>query len=123
RSWLARTENLNLQNRPDVAGGTAERTVGMRLNVYSEEIPTDIHFAAPVAELLTKKANSGVIYSAVRMFLHSSDRLHQTPIDDDPPAIASGPPQSAEPREFPAHTFEQWAAMIPHPPPETGPTS
>jgi hypothetical protein len=97
-----------------------ERTVGMRLNVYSEEIPTDIHFAAPVAELLTKKANSGVIYSAVRMFLHSSDRLHQTPMDDDRSAITFWLPQSAERREFLAHTFEQLAVMIRHAPIETG---
>ena len=92
----------------------------MRLNVYSEEIPTDIHFATPVAELLTKKARSGVIYSAVRMFLHSSDRLHQTPMDDDRSAITFWLPQSADRREFLAHTFEQLADMIRHAPTGTG---
>jgi hypothetical protein len=92
----------------------------MRLNVYSEEIPTDIHFAAPVAELLTKRAGSGVIYSAVRMFLHSSDRLHQTPMDDDRSAITFWPPQSADRREFLAHTFEQLADMIRHAPTGAG---
>jgi hypothetical protein len=86
----------------------------MRLNVYAEEIPSDINFADPVAELLTKQARNGTTYEAVRMFLHSSDRLHQTPMDDDRSAITFWLPDSIERREFMAATFERLAAMIRH---------
>ena len=40
----------------------------MRINVYSQELTTGV-------EAVRQKADTGVVYSAVRLYLHSSDKL------------------------------------------------
>ena len=102
----------------------------MRINVYSQELLTDpakseARFADdvqldPVVELLSAGSNTEVTYSAVRMFLHSSDRLHHPPEDDDRSAITFWLPRSADRRERLAQTFEELANLVRCAPPETG---
>ena len=91
----------------------------MRINVYSQELITEAQ-ADPPLEYETKTSNTGVAYSVVRMFLHSSDRLHRPPEDDDRSAIAFWLPASPQRREYLAHSFEVLATMIRDAPPETG---
>lgn len=77
----------------------------MRLNIYSQELLTNPRGGEPltgskryhdVTELVQQKSNTGVVYSAVRLFLHSSERLHHPPQDDDRSALTfwrpPGPP-------------------------------
>lgn len=95
----------------------------MRLNVYSQELITDIDGAPhlKICEPDIKTSNTGVTYSAVRLFLHSSDRLHHPPItDDDRSAITFWLPQSPERREHLASTFEAMAYLVRQAPAETG---
>lgn len=95
----------------------------MRINVYSQELITDPGDAledTPDYELDTKTSNTGLKYSAVRMFLHSSDRLHQPPDDDDRSAITFWLPKSKERREYLAEVFEEMAGLIRLAPLETG---
>jgi hypothetical protein len=66
------------------------------------------------------KADTGVIYSAVRMFLHSPEQLHQTAEDDDRSAITFWLPRSSARREWLADHFELMAYLIRQAPPETG---
>ena len=57
----------------------------MRTNVYSQELITgiDAEEGTIVIEPVQQKADNGIVYSAVRLFLHSSERLHYAPDDDD----------------------------------------
>jgi hypothetical protein len=41
----------------------------MRINVYSQELTSEV-------QLETKESNTGIVYSAVRLMLHSSPMLH-----------------------------------------------
>jgi hypothetical protein len=90
----------------------------MRINVYSQELILD--GGVSILERSEQIANTGVIYSAVRLFLHSSDRLHHPPQDDDRSAITFWLPKSPDRREILAQTFEQMADMVRYAPPETG---
>ena len=102
----------------------------VRLNVYSQELITDAPgpgervttggLPLNVAEGLQQKADTGVIYSAVRMFLHSSDRLHARLGDDDRSAITFWLPKSRRRREVLARTFEALARLVREAPAETG---
>lgn len=92
----------------------------MRINIYSQELITDPDGDVPMYELDTKTSNTGLTYSAVRMFLHSSERLHHPPKDDDRSAITFWLPRSRERREFLAETLEELAALVRSAPPETG---
>lgn len=95
----------------------------MRINVYSQELITDPGDALPEVpdyELDTKTSNTGLTYSAVRMFLHSSDRLHHPPEDDDRSAITFWLPKSRHRREYLAEVFEEMAALVRLAPLETG---
>jgi hypothetical protein len=91
----------------------------MRLNVYSQELITEATELPPM-ELDVKTSNTGLKYSVVRLFLHSSERLHQTNDDDDRSALAFWLPASPERREYLAKCFEQMALMVREAPPETG---
>lgn len=77
----------------------------MRINVYSQELTDEI-------QVEEKVSNTGLIYSAVRMILHSSDRLHHPPEDDDRSAITFWLPKSKERRESLAVTFEAMASAV-----------
>lgn len=90
----------------------------MRINVYSQELILGGELLD--LEVGTKESNTGVSYSYVRQYLHSSDRLHHPPRDDDRSAITWWLPKSAKNREAMAAQFEELAGMIRCAPPETG---
>jgi len=52
----------------------------VRINVYSQELTKEV-------ELVSKKADTGIRYYGVRMYLASPDILHHTEDDDDRSAI------------------------------------
>lgn len=85
----------------------------MRINVYSQELTDETH-------LLAKGSNTGVIYHAIQFMLHSSNKLHHPPEDDDRSAVTFWLPRSVARREALAATFEQAAALVRSAPPETG---
>lgn len=85
----------------------------MRVNVYSQELTGEVN-------LVHKESNTGLIYSAVQMMLHSSEMLHHPPADDDRSAVTFWLPKSKERRDELAQAFEEMAAMVRHAPPETG---
>ena len=86
----------------------------MRVNVYSQELTNEIE----VVE--TQVPDRGIKYSAVRLFLHSSERLHHEPGDDDRSAITFWLPKSHERREEFARALEAMAAAVRTASPETG---
>lgn len=88
----------------------------MRINVYSQEINLD----ARQLESVEQQADTGITYSAVRMFLHSSDRLHDVPGDDDRSAITFWLPKSQIKRQALSNVFHQLANLVDAAPPETG---
>lgn len=101
----------------------------MRINVYSQEMILDVISSEnlygqgnipPTVEHLEKRSNTGALYSAVRMFLHSSGQLHHPPQDDDRSAITWWLPKSPQKRERMAQQFEELAYMIRQEMPETG---
>lgn len=97
----------------------------MRINVYSQELmlDDDVYYESetePTTELVGQESNTGIVYSAVRLFLHSSKRLHHPPEDDDRSAITFWLPKSAQRRERLAKQFERLAQLIRSAPRETG---
>jgi hypothetical protein len=82
----------------------------MRLNVYSQELI--LNDSDRALELVTKTSDTGVVYSGVRMFLHSSDRLHNTADDDDRSAITFWLPKSRDNRRALISLFSQMAYMV-----------
>lgn len=94
----------------------------MRINVYSQEL---IPSKGPHVELLTKVAEDTVdgiplLYSAIRMYLESPERLHYAEGDDDRSGITFWLPKSPGRREQLAGIFEMMAERIRQAPPETG---
>lgn len=85
----------------------------MRINVYSQEL-------TPEAHVIEKESNTGLVYSAVQMMLHSSTMLHHPPADDDRSAVTFWLPRSRERREELADTFRRMADMVLSAKPETG---
>ena len=85
----------------------------MRVNVYSQELTNEV-------ELIRQESNTGVTYSAVRLFLHSSDKLHHPPEDDDRSAITFWLPKSLLRREEFANALEDMAHAVRNAPPEDG---
>lgn len=85
----------------------------MRINVYSQELTSE------VAEI-KKKSNTGVVYHAAQLILHSSPMLHHPPEDDDRSAVTFWLPKSTARREEMAKAFEQIAAIFRNAPPDTG---
>lgn len=77
----------------------------MRINIYSQELTTEIQTEQVVRD-------TGRTYSAVRLILHSLDRLHHPPEDDDRSAVTFWLPRSAERREGLADAFERMADEI-----------
>lgn len=77
----------------------------MRINVYSQELTSE------VVEI-EKTSNTGRVYSAAQMILHSSERLHHPPMDDDRSAVTFWLPSSASRREDMAQAFERIAAIF-----------
>lgn len=85
----------------------------MRINVYSQELTSEAH-------LLSKESNTGLVYSAVQLMLHSSPMLHHPPADDDRSAVTFWLPKSKERRRELAETFRHMANLIAQAPLETG---
>ena len=93
----------------------------MRINVYSQELLTDRDIPGEmVVQTIEKQSNTGLVYSAVAMFLHSSDRLHHPPADDDRSAVVFWLPKSSERRVELARIFEEMATQVLEARPETG---
>jgi len=85
----------------------------MRINVYSQELTDEVI-------LIEKKSNTGIIYSGVQIVLHSSERLHHPPQDDDRSAVTFWLPKSKERRNDLASVFERMAHRVRNASPETG---
>jgi hypothetical protein len=85
----------------------------MRINIYSQELTDEV---LPVR----KQSNTGLLYSAVQFILHSSERLHHPPKDDDRSAVTFWLPRSRERREAMARSFEEAARMVRGAPSEDG---
>ena len=85
----------------------------MRINVYSQELTSEVN-------VLEKESNTGLVYSAVQLMLHSSPMLHHPPHDDDRSAVTFWLPKSQGRREELAKAFEEMAAKVRGARPETG---
>lgn len=85
----------------------------MRINVYSQELTTEV-------VTIEKQSNTGLVYSAVQMILHSSEKLHHPPADDDRSAVTFWLPKSDSRREELALTFEAMAVRVRNARSETG---
>lgn len=77
----------------------------MRINVYSQELTNEVQEE-------TKVSNTGRIYSAVRLILHSSPMLHHPPKDDDRSAVTFWLPRNPERREEFARALERMAELV-----------
>jgi hypothetical protein len=85
----------------------------MRINVYSQELTDEVI-------LIEKDSNTGVVYNAAQLVLHSSPHLHHPPMDDDRSAVTFWLPKSEERREAMAKAFEKIAAIFRTAQSETG---
>ncbi len=85
----------------------------MRINVYSQELTSEVL-------LVRKESNTGIVYHAAQLILHSSPRLHHPPDDDDRSAVTFWMPKSRARREEMARAFEEAARLFREAPPETG---
>lgn len=65
-------------------------------------------------------SNTGLVYSAVRLILHSSPMLRHPPADDDRSGVTFWLPRTPERREALARAFERMAFLVRNAPPETG---
>jgi hypothetical protein len=77
----------------------------MRINVYSQELTNEVI-------VIEKKSNTGLTYSAVQMILHSSEKLHHPPEDDDRSAVTFWLPKSRKRRQELADTFRRMALEV-----------
>lgn len=85
----------------------------MRVNVYSQELTSE-------TATIEKESNTGLVYSAVQLMLHSSEKLHHPPLDDDRSAVTFWLPKSKARREELAQAFEMMAKRVRAARPETG---
>lgn len=85
----------------------------MRINVYSQELTDEVN-------TVEKVSNTGLVYSAVQLMLHSSPMLHHPPQDDDRSAVTIWLPKSQARREQLALTLENMAELVRLARPETG---
>lgn len=85
----------------------------MRINVYSQELTDEVN-------VIEKESNTGLVYSAVQLILHSSEKLHHPPADDDRSAVTFWLPKSELRRERLAMSFERMAHCVRAAKPETG---
>lgn len=85
----------------------------MRINIYSQELTSEV-------VVIEKQSNTGLVYSAVQMILHSSDKLHCPPEDDDRSAVTFWLPKSRKRRVELANTFRRMALEVELAKSETG---
>jgi hypothetical protein len=77
----------------------------MRINVYSQELTDE------VIEL-SKVSNTGRTYRAAQLVLHSSEKLHHPPMDDDRSAVTLWLPTSCKRRRKMASAFRKIADIF-----------
>jgi hypothetical protein len=77
----------------------------MRINVYSQELTSEV-------VRIEKVSNTSRVYAAAQLILHSSDKLHHPPEDDDRSAVTFWLPRSPERCEEMAKAFEEIAAIF-----------
>jgi hypothetical protein len=85
----------------------------MRINVYSQELTDEVI-------LVEKLSNTGVTYHAAQLLLHSTDKLHHPPMDDDRSAVTFWLPRSQGRREEMAQAFERIATIFRQGPSDSG---
>lgn len=85
----------------------------MRINVYSQELTDEVI-------VVEKESNTGLVYSAVQLVLHSSSMLHHPPEDDDRSAVTFWLPRTKSRREELARAFECMAKAVREAKAETG---
>jgi len=85
----------------------------MRINIYSQELTDEV-------VTIEKKSNTGITYSAIQFVLHSSEKLHHPPSDDDRSAVTFWLPKSTTNRAILAGAFRHAARLVMEAPPETG---
>jgi hypothetical protein len=85
----------------------------MRINVYSQELTEEV-------KVIEKESNTGLVYTAVQIILHSSDKLHHPPADDDRSAVTFWLPKSRERRMSFARALREMAYQVEVAKPETG---
>lgn len=85
----------------------------MRINVYSQELTNEVL-------CISKESNTGVTYHAAQLILHSSDKLHHPPLDDDRSAITFWLPKSKARREQMARAFVEIARIFENAPADSG---
>jgi len=85
----------------------------MRINVYSQELTDEV-------QIIEKVSNTGLVYSAVQFMLHSSERLHHPPADDDRSAVTFWLPKSEARRRELRVSFLKAARLVEEAKPETG---
>ena len=85
----------------------------MRINVYSQELTDEVIH-------VEKESNTGIVYHAAQLILHSSERLHHPPQDDDRSAVTFWLPKSQHRREEMAQAFEHIASIFRNAPADTG---
>lgn len=85
----------------------------MRINVYSQELTNEV-------KVVEKESNTGIIYTAVQLILHSSPMLHHPPDDDDRSAVTFWLPKSQSRRVEFAQALEDMATYVRTAKPETG---
>ena len=91
----------------------------MRINVYSQEFTSEV-------ELISKESDGHddtgkpIVYHAVRLILHSSPRLHHSPLDDDHSAVTFWLPKSPSRRDEMVKAFERMAELIRKVPSDSG---
>jgi hypothetical protein len=91
----------------------------MRVNIYSQELLTEMTGQRQL-ETVIKESDTGVVYSAVRMFLASPEELHDNDTDDDRSALTIWLPKSKDRRQWLAANLETLSQMVLQAPPETG---
>lgn len=85
----------------------------MRINVYSQELTDEV-------KVIHKASNTGLVYSAVQLMLHSSPMLHHPPADDDRSAVTFWLPKTNARRVALAEAFRRMANEVLAAPSETG---
>lgn len=76
----------------------------MRINIYTQEQTPEVIY-------IEKESNTGIRYGAAQLIMHSSDKLHHPPKDDDRSAVVFWVPNSIERCEEMAQAFEKIAAI------------
>jgi hypothetical protein len=77
----------------------------MRINVYSQELTSEVI-------QIHKTSNTGLVYHAAMLILHSSEHLHHPPEDDDRSAVTFWLPKSVTRREEMAKAFDEIANIF-----------